>query len=268
MIRATIGIFSQGGVSFDADYQAVLDYATTQGYTLPSASQQALQNQLVVDLKDAGIWSKLDTFGVFATDGDSDFALIDWIRLTDYTAINSPTFTTNAGYNSDGSTSYIDSGFLYPADLTNGSQNDNHAMTFIDSLDNSGGAFNNQATLGVYITSISGIYIMQFRDNQIVVWNYSNSSSLASTFSLNYLATDRSSSSNYDIIQDTTTTNFSTTSVVMANKNMPILARSINGVINWHLDSTIKMRVVSWGASIDGLHGHYKTALDNYFNAL
>jgi hypothetical protein len=40
-----------------------------------------------------GIWSKLDTFSVFATDGDSDFALIDWKRLSDYTAVNSPTFT-------------------------------------------------------------------------------------------------------------------------------------------------------------------------------
>jgi hypothetical protein len=47
------------------DYQAVLDYATTQGYTLPSSGQQTLQNQLVVDLKDGGIWSKLDTFRVF-----------------------------------------------------------------------------------------------------------------------------------------------------------------------------------------------------------
>ena len=99
----------------DADYQAILDYATTQGYTLPSASQQALQNQLVVDLKDAGIWSKLDTFAVFATDGDSDFALIDWKRLSQYTAFNSPTFTTDFGFNGDGASSYIDTNF----DLSN-----------------------------------------------------------------------------------------------------------------------------------------------------
>jgi hypothetical protein len=99
---------SGGGGGFDADYQAVLDYATTQGYTLPSSGQQILQNQLVVDLKNGGIWSKLDTFGVFATDGDSDFALIDWIRLSDYTAINSPTFTTNEGFTGDGTSSYID----------------------------------------------------------------------------------------------------------------------------------------------------------------
>jgi hypothetical protein len=113
MILATHGIIGSSIVqfAFDADYQAVLDYATTQGYTLPSAGQQTLQNQLVVDLKSAGIWSKLDTFAVFATDGDSDFALIDWIRLTQYTAVNSPTFTTNEGFMGNGTSSYVDTNF-------------------------------------------------------------------------------------------------------------------------------------------------------------
>jgi hypothetical protein len=104
-----------GGGGFDTDYQAVLNYATTQGYTLPSSGQQILQNQLVVDLKNAGVWSKLDTFGVFATDGDSDFALIDWIRLSDYTAVNSPTFTTDEGFTGNGTSAYIDTNF----DLSN-----------------------------------------------------------------------------------------------------------------------------------------------------
>jgi hypothetical protein len=115
---------SGGGGGFDADYQAVLDYATTQGYTLPSSGQQALQNQLVLDLKDGGIWSKLDTFGVFATDGDSDFALIDWIRLSDYTAINSPTFTTDEGFQGNGTSSYIDLNYDTVTDWNNVSQND------------------------------------------------------------------------------------------------------------------------------------------------
>jgi hypothetical protein len=100
-----------GGGGFDADYQSILDYGTTQGYTLPSASQKIKQNQLLVDLKNAGIWSKLDTFSVFANDGDSDFALIDWKRLTDYTAINSPTFTTNVGFQGNGTSSYINSNY-------------------------------------------------------------------------------------------------------------------------------------------------------------
>jgi hypothetical protein len=124
MILSTHGILQSGGVFIpDADYQAVLDYATTQGYTLPSASQQLLQNQLVVDLKDGGVWSKLDTFAVFATDGNEDFALIDWIRLSQYTAVNSPTFTTNEGFKGDGVAAYVDSGYNYTGNVT---QNDLH----------------------------------------------------------------------------------------------------------------------------------------------
>lgn len=99
------------GFAYDSDYQAVLDYATTQGYTLPSDAQKALQNQLLVNLKTAGVWSKLDTFANFATDGDSNFALIDWKRLTQYTAVNSPTFTANKGFNGNGTSSYIDTNF-------------------------------------------------------------------------------------------------------------------------------------------------------------
>jgi hypothetical protein len=112
--------FASGGApAFDEDYQAVLDYATTQGYTLPSAGQQILQNQLVVDLKDGGIWSKLDTFANFATDGDSDFALIDWIRLSQYTAVNSPSFITNQGFKGDVTSSYINSNYNPSIDRVN-----------------------------------------------------------------------------------------------------------------------------------------------------
>jgi lysophospholipase L1-like esterase len=100
-----------GGNLFDADYQAVLDYATTQGYTLPSAGQQVLQNQMVIDLKSSGVWSKLDTFAKFDVDGDSNFALIDWKRLTQYTAVSNPTFTTNQGFAGNGTSSYINTNY-------------------------------------------------------------------------------------------------------------------------------------------------------------
>lgn len=101
----------RASTTLDADYQAVLDYATTQGYTLPSTNQQLKQNKLLLDLKAGGIWSKLDTLRVYATDGSSNFALIDWKRLSLCTAVNSPTFTTNSGYSFNGTSSYIDSGF-------------------------------------------------------------------------------------------------------------------------------------------------------------
>jgi hypothetical protein len=97
----------QNGVAFDADYQAILSYAITQGYTLPSDTQKLKQNQLVLDLKTVGIWNKLDSFANFANDGSSNFALIDWKRLSLFTAVNSPTFIPNVGFKGNGISSYI-----------------------------------------------------------------------------------------------------------------------------------------------------------------
>jgi hypothetical protein len=116
----------------DADYQAVLNYATTQGYTLPSAGQQILQNQLMLDLKSAGVWSKLDTFAIFATDGSSNFALIDWKRLTLYTGVNSPTFTSDGGFTGDGLSSYIDTNFNPATQGVNYTLNDAGRFFWVD----------------------------------------------------------------------------------------------------------------------------------------
>jgi hypothetical protein len=96
---------------FDADYQAVLNYSATQGYTLPSSGQQVKQNKLMLDLKAGGVWSKLDSFAVFATDGSANFALIDWKRLSQYTAVNSPAFTTNQGFKGNGASSYVNTNY-------------------------------------------------------------------------------------------------------------------------------------------------------------
>lgn len=114
-------IVGSSGPVYDPDYQAVLNYATSLGYTLPSVAQRAKQNQLMLDLKAGGIWSKLDTLRVYANDGGANFALIDWKRLALCTAVNSPTFTTNSGYSFNGTSSYIDSGFNpnTPAGLNN-----------------------------------------------------------------------------------------------------------------------------------------------------
>jgi hypothetical protein len=69
------------GRAVNAEYQAVLEYAILQGYTLPSVEVQAAQNQLLSDLKSAGIWNKLDTFFLCASDGDLNFAFLNWKSL-------------------------------------------------------------------------------------------------------------------------------------------------------------------------------------------
>lgn len=101
---------SEQGVSFDVDYQAVLDEATTQGYTLPSPSVQSTDNDIVIALKGDGNWSKLEAFWKFATDGDSDFASINWIDPTGNKAVEVGAGSLNWGVDGvqgDG-TNYLD----------------------------------------------------------------------------------------------------------------------------------------------------------------
>lgn len=102
----------QMSAGYDSSYQAILDYAISLGYTLPSDAQKLKQNQLVLDLKTSGAWDKLDTFANFATNGSSQFALIDWKRLSLMTAINSPAFTVNQGFEGNGTSSYINTNFV------------------------------------------------------------------------------------------------------------------------------------------------------------
>src|SRR5690606_26078491 len=58
----------------------ILSTASSNGFTKPSPAQQILQNQLVLDLKAYGIWSKLDVLHIFANDADINYSLINWIN--------------------------------------------------------------------------------------------------------------------------------------------------------------------------------------------
>ena len=101
------------GESFDADYQAILDRATTLGYTLPSASVQVKQNTLLTSMKADGVWAKLDVFYVFAQDGGSAFATLNWKNpnANQSTLVNAPTFVSNQGFTGNGTSSYIDTNY-------------------------------------------------------------------------------------------------------------------------------------------------------------
>jgi hypothetical protein len=134
---------AQVAAATDADYQAVLDRASTLGYTAPSAAQRTLQNTLVEDLKDAGVWSKLDVFYVFATDGDSDFATLNWKSPSNFqlTKTNSPTFTQNEGFAQSG-TAYLETGFVLDTNGTNYTLNDAGVFVGFPTLSSTAGTNN------------------------------------------------------------------------------------------------------------------------------
>jgi hypothetical protein len=91
---------------YDFNYNEVY----TSGYgTSPSLAVSKLQNKLLIDLKTAGVWEKLDSLFVFAGDGDIDFAIIDWKRLSQGT--NNGTTYTSRGITGGGSGVYFDTNF-------------------------------------------------------------------------------------------------------------------------------------------------------------
>jgi hypothetical protein len=209
-----LGLF-QGG-SFDADYSAVLNYATSLGYTLPSSGQQAKQNKLLVDLKAGGIWSKLDSFAVFATDGSSSFALIDWKRLSNYTAVNSPTFTVNKGYSSNGTSSYLDTNYNA---VTNGVnfQNTNacEGVWIIDPL--SGVLFGTTGGPGdgIFIADTVGHRLNMFATNLTITANLTGNTGLR--------VINRTSTIDVVFFNETTTINRITTTASRINGSRRVL---------------------------------------------
>lgn len=77
----------------------------------PGCPRKIVINDLIVSLKTAGVWSKLDALYLFAA-ADSQAALLNWVSTSyNATATNSPTFTTDRGFTGNGSNSYISSNF-------------------------------------------------------------------------------------------------------------------------------------------------------------
>jgi|SRR5262245_5736539 len=119
-------------ISADADAQAWADQVDTNGGTV-SAGRLTLVSNLIIALKAAGVWTKLDRLWLFAGE-DQSSALTDMVALDLATAVNSPTFTTDRGYqgeNSGSPTKYISLGFNPSADGVNYTLNSCHIMSWM-----------------------------------------------------------------------------------------------------------------------------------------
>jgi hypothetical protein len=192
-----LGLIGTDNSVFESEYRAVIAYAKSRNYTLPSSSQQILQNNLLSSLKTAGIWAKLDSFCLFATNGSSDFALIDWKRLTQYTAVNSPTFTSNQGFQSNGTTSFINTNFNPAIDGIN-YQLDNASRYMWNFTTSAGSRYFD----GNENSNSNHIY-----SNNSNVHKINTTNNLSATVALNttgLIGINRTSSTNVELFDDTT----------------------------------------------------------------
>lgn len=109
---------------FDTDYIAIINRATALGYTLPTAANQFNQNKLIVDLKAAGVWNKLDVFYMFANTGSKEFATLNWKNPSaNQAAVVGAAMTWNSSGYVGGLLSYLNTNYNPTTNATNLSQN-------------------------------------------------------------------------------------------------------------------------------------------------
>lgn len=117
----------------------------------PNDTRKAVIDTCIGAIKTAGVWSKLDCLWIRAAH-DSQAALLDWKRLSDSTAVNSPTFTTDRGFTGDGSTSYINTNFTPSTDGVNYIRDSACMGAYL----NAGTDTNNSSVISIGFVSTSG----------------------------------------------------------------------------------------------------------------
>lgn len=258
---------------FDEDYQAILDYAQLQGYTLPSDAQQIIQNQFVLELKEEGIWEDLDLLYVFATDGGRDFARINWISPGSFTCTetNTPTFTTNEGFTGNGLAagaggSRLNTGWIPGTNGVNLTQNEGGFFLHL----NNAGSIANRSALGCLGPGLFGAgQIVFFPDSGgFPAYGISSAAGAATTAtSAGFFHAQRLGATSKKIfkngVADGTSSNASAT---LTTRELRILTRDQGGVIDPSMDGQIS--IFGIGASLTGKESGLYDAWNNYFNAL
>ena len=245
---------------YSTEYQNILNYAISQSYPLPSASQRALQNQMIVDLKNAGIWNNLDLFYVLATDGSQSFTSLNWKNPSSTYQmgyVNSPIYISNKGLVGNGTSAYLTTGFNPEVNgvnyLTNNASR--FSWTFTGTSDN---------TKAIDITG-SGLDFTNLANSSNQRIN-SGGNDLNAVFdftgnnTLKFIS--RTSSTNVYLRNGATTGNRTATSTNRPNAALTLLGWGGGNASN------VGISIYGLGSSLSGLDSNLNTILSTYMNSI
>ena len=242
---------------YDFNYKEVY----TSGYgTTPSLAISKLQNKLLVDLKTAGVWAKLDSLFVFAGDGDFDFASVDW-KLLQQGTNNSTTYSSNQGITANSTTSaYFDTNFNPSIGGTNYTQNNASRYAYVKNFGEAGSSLT--IIDGVSNTHRNSIQIgssVEQRINQNVVdltnpFDYDTTAKMKSIH--------RTSATSVTLFNDTTSTTEVAVSHVLSSNNQLIF----NSHTLYSDGGTIGLYAM--GSSMISENTNFVNAVNTYMNAL
>jgi len=248
-------VTSAGVYILDIDYASVLARGASLGYTLPDEALQVKQNTLVVSLKSAGIWSKLDVLWVYATN-NSNMGTLNFKNPSAHQAslVNSPLFTANQGFKGNASTSYLNTNFN-PA--TSGVQ-----YTL------------NNASRFIYLKTAFVTPVMYILDNVLGVSQNSLQNRNSNDQKINQGSSVISSNADLSGAGLKVINRASSTNVELFNGSTQIsrtaTSTSINSGNQWVLPSGCDAcaSVYGMGASLVAENASLKTILDTYINSL
>jgi len=242
---------------YDFNYNEV--YSSGYG-TIPSLAVSKLQNKLLVDLKTAGVWAKLDSLFVFAGDGDLDFARIDWKLLQQGTS-NSTAYSTNQGISADSLTSaYFDTNFNPSVAGTNYTQNNASRYAYVKNFGESPSALTIiDGVSGTHRNSIEIGSSVGQRINQNVV-DLSNPFGYDTTAKMKSI--HRTSATSVTLFNDTTSTTEVAVSHAVSNNNQFIFRShtiySDGGTIGLY----------AMGGSMISENTNFVNAVNTYMNSI
>jgi lysophospholipase L1-like esterase len=224
-------------VTLETEYQAILTYATSQGWTLPSPINQGDQNAAVAAWKANSTWSTKDVLYVTLTDGDRNFARINWKNpgTNNLTEVGSLTYTARKGFTGDGATGYLNTNY----NTSSGSQFTQNESGF------AAYSYNNTIS-GQFCGNVAtGARLTLLPSNRSVIYEINGNANPSATDSYNagYYHIYRTVAGTINLAKNggALVNGTADSSVARPNANVYLLARNNNGVADAFSTGTISM---------------------------
>ena len=250
--------FTVATTGYEAESETIFAAFTTP----PNDTRKGVINTLVLALKTAGVWTKLDTFYVLGA-ADSQAALINWKNPGTFnaTAVNAPTFTADQGFAGNGTTSYLDTGYT-PS--TNGSTfTQNSACLFVWSRTNT--RSNSAAAIGAATSDAPAVaYINPWNLTVDNVGHGLNGSTgfnaFAPTSAAGFFLLTRTASTGYDVYRNTT--NLGTQTSTSAGRSDQVMR-----ICGGNVSANFTTRQILFAGCGGGLNSTEEAALYNALDA-
>ena len=250
-------VMGGGGGGFDPDAQAFFDRVTTAGGTLSTTEKNAT-NQLVLDMKTAGIWSAMKA--IYPMVGASAAACAQNLKSSSFTGNFSTGWTfASTGVTPNGSSAYMDTGFN-----TNTNQSVNNCSLSIYLRTSSMGSgyitdMGNYGSMFLPITNIESNSTIRYQ----YCWDYITPvGSVTTTDSSGMWGTSRSGASSWVSFERNTAVAKTTTTsqTTIPNNNVYLGATNGNGTA-----SAFSFRQIAFAHLGDSLSS---TQYNNFYTAV